>query len=296
MAGGVSVQYDKKESKTSRTTSEPKWVKYSLIALSVGFVGLFLILPLISIFFGAFSSGLGDYLQAISSKEALLSILLTLVVVALTLPLNLVFGIVGAWALTKFSFRGKSILLTLLDLPFAVSPVIVGFMFVLMYGKYGVFSSAIAWLNIDVIFSFPGIVIVTHFVTLPLIIRELIPLMNVLGNEEEEAAVALGASGWQTFLRVTLPNIRWALLYGATLSIARGIGEFGAVSVVSGHIEGKTNTMPLFIEILYNEYAFTDAFAISSLMSIFGIFALVLKKFVEKKYASSTKGVEQDEH
>ncbi|MGL4820003.1 MAG: sulfate ABC transporter permease, partial [Bacilli bacterium] len=219
----------------------------------------------------------------------------TLLVVMITTPLNIVFGLVGAFALTKFQFRGKGFFFTLIDLPMAVSPVVVGFAFVLLYGKYGFFADVVNTIGVDVIFGIPGIVLVTHFVTLPLVIRELIPLMQAQGTEEEEAAISLGASGWQMFWRVTFPNIRWALLYGAILAIARGIGEFGAVSVVSGHIEGKTNTMPLLIEILYNEYAFEAAFALATLMSLFSIFTIIVKRIIEIKITATKQRLQSEE-
>jgi sulfate transport system permease protein len=245
------------------------------------FLAFFLVLPLAVVFEQAFSKGLGYYLAAIREPDALAAIRLTLLTVAIVVPANVVFGIAASWAIAKFSFPGKSLLTTLIDLPFAVSPVISGLVYVLVFGAQGWFGPWLIAHNIRVIFAVPGIVLATAFVTFPFVARELIPLMQAQGTDEECSAVTLGASGWQTFWRVTLPNIRWGLFYGVILCNARAMGEFGAVSVVSGHIRGETNTMPLHVEILYNEYNITAAFAVASLLALLAIATLVLKSVVE---------------
>ncbi|WP_153721843.1 sulfate ABC transporter permease subunit CysW [Sporosarcina cascadiensis] len=264
-------------------TTEPAVVRIALIIMVTVFLILFLLFPLIIIFTQAFSKGWQVYLAAISDPDALSAIKLTLIVAAIAVPLNAVFGIAAAWCITKFRFKGKSIFITLIDLPFAVSPVIAGLVFVLLFGGQGVFGEWLFENDIKIIFAVPGIILATMFITFPFVARELIPIMQAQGSSEEEASMLLGASGWKTFIHVTLPNIKWGLLYGIILCNARAIGEFGAVSVVSGHIRGLTNTMPLHIEILYNEYQFTASFAVASLMSVAAIFTLVLKNFFEWK-------------
>lgn len=262
-------------------TEEPYWVKALLLLVSLGFLALFLFIPVIAIFAEAFREGAGAYLASFQDPAAISALKLTLIAAGISVPANLVFGVCAAWAIAKFDFKGKSLLLTLIDLPFAVSPVISGLIFVLLFGMQGWFGPWLAERNIQIIFAIPGIVLATIFVTFPFVARELIPLMQEQGTEEEQAAITLGANGWQTFWRVTLPNVKWALLYGVILCNARAMGEFGAVSVVSGHIRGKTNTLPLHVEILYNEYNFVAAFAVASLLAVLALFTLVLKSLVE---------------
>jgi sulfate transport system permease protein len=252
-----------------------------LIGVALLFMGLFVGLPLITVFAQALSKGLSAYLAAISDPAALSAIKLTLTIAAISVPLNLVFGVAASWALAKFNFRGKSTLITLIDLPFAISPVIAGLIFILLFGTQGWFGGFLRAHHIRVVFAVPGIVLATIFVTFPFIARELIPVMQSQGNDDEETALSLGASGWQTFWRVTLPNIRWALLYGVLLCNARAMGEFGAVSVVSGHVRGLTNTMPLHVEILYNDYNYTAAFAVASLLALLAILTLAGKSVLE---------------
>ena len=264
-------------------------VKWTVIGFAMAFLGVFLFIPLTVVFVEAFSKGAGVYFDSFKNPDALSAIRLTLLTAAVAVPLNLVFGIAAAWVITKFEFTGKSILTTLIDLPFAVSPVISGLIFVLLFGLQGWFGAFLAEHNIRIIFAVPGIVLATTFVTLPFIARELIPLMQSQGTEDEEAALVLGASGWRTLLKVTLPNVKWGLLYGVILCNARAMGEFGAVSVVSGHIRSRTNTMPLHIEILYNEYNFAAAFAMASLLAFLAIVTLVLKSLVEWKSANDIK-------
>ncbi|PXX14344.1 sulfate transport system permease protein [Nitrosomonas ureae] len=264
-----------------RATQEPSWVRCFLIGLALAFLTLFLFVPLISVFYEAFKKGVDVYLAAITDPDAVSAIKLTLTVAAIAVPLNLVFGIAAAWAIAKFEFRGKNLLITLIDLPFSVSPVVSGLIYVLVFGLQGWLGPWLAEHDIKIIFAVPGIVLATVFVTVPFIARELIPLMQAQGTEEEEAAVVLGASGWQTFCKITLPNIKWGLLYGAILCNARAMGEFGAVSVVSGHIRGSTNTMPLHVEILYNEYNFAAAFAVASLLALLALVTLALKTLIE---------------
>lgn len=268
---------------SKRTTEEQPWVRIPLIAIALGFLLLFLVLPLVAIFIKAFEKGAGVYVAAITDPDALSAIKLTLLIAILTVPLNAIFGIAAAWAITKFEFKGKSLLITLIDLPFAISPVIAGLVFVLLFSAHGLFGEFLFANDIKILFAVPGIVLATLFVTFPFVARELIPLMQAQGTAEEEASLTLGAGGFKTFLHVTLPNIKWGLLYGVILCNARAVGEFGAVSIVSGHIRGLTNTMPLHIEILYNEYQFSAAFAVASLMSILAIITLVLKNFIEWK-------------
>jgi sulfate transport system permease protein len=261
--------------------SEPLWVRVLLIALALLFLTGFLLLPLAVVFTQAFSKGIHAYWAALSEPNALSAIRLTLIVAAIAVPLNLFFGIVAAWAIAKFEFVGKSLLITLIDLPFSVSPVVSGLIYVLMFGAQGWFGPWLQAHDIKIIFAVPGIVLATIFVTFPFVARELIPLMHAQGSEEEEAALVLGATGLQTFLRVTLPNVKWGLLYGVILCNARAMGEFGAVSVVSGHVRGMTNTIPLHVEILYNEYNSAAAFAMASLLALLALLTLVLKSVVE---------------
>ncbi|MEJ9279787.1 sulfate ABC transporter permease subunit CysW [Ureibacillus thermosphaericus] len=273
----------------TRTTSnsyslkESATVKWSLITISFLYISLFLILPLISIFVTAFEKGWETYVASIVHPDALAAIKLTITVALIVVPLNAIFGIVAAWLIAKFSFKGKNLLITLIDLPFAVSPVIAGLIFILLFGAQGLFGEWLFEHDIKIVFALPGIILATLFVTFPFIARELIPLMQTQGVTEEEASISLGASGLKTFLYVTLPNIKWGLLYGLILCNARAIGEFGAVSVVSGHIRGLTNTMPLHIEILYNEYQFTAAFAVASIMSVLAIITIIIKNIVSWK-------------
>jgi len=264
-------------------TAEPLWVRRTLIGIALVFLTLFLFVPLAAVFFEAFKKGVGVYLAAISEPDARSAIWLTLLAAGVSVPLNLVFGVAAAWCIAKFDFRGKNVLLTLIDLPFSVSPVIAGLIYVLIFGLQGWFGEWLRDHDLKVIFALPGIVLATVFVTFPFVARELIPLMQAQGLEQEEAARVLGASGWQIFFRVTLPNVKWALLYGVILCNARAMGEFGAVSVVSGHIRGQTNTMPLHIEILYNEYQFAAAFAVASLLAGLALVTLVLKYVVEQR-------------
>lgn len=271
-------------------TSEPKIVQYTLTAIALLFMLLFLVLPLVSIFVTAFQKGWDVYIASITHPDALSAIKLTLLVAVIVVPLNAIFGLAAAWAITKFNFKGKNLLITLIDLPFAISPVIAGLTFILLFGAQGLFGDFLFANDIKIVFALPGIVLATIFVTLPFVARELIPLMQTQGITDEEASISLGASGWKTFWYVTMPNIKWGLFYGLILCNARAIGEFGAVSVVSGHIRGMTNTMPLHIEILYNEYQFSAAFAVASLMSILAILTLIVKNIVEWKLGSSHGG------
>ena len=270
-------------SKVSRATQEPAWVRWLLISVALGWLGLFLFVPLAAIFTEALRKGLEVYWASLIDPDALSAIKLTLIATVIAVPANLVFGIAAAWAIAKFEFRGKQVLLTLIDLPFAVSPVIAGLIYVLLFGAQGWFGEWLQAHDVKIIFAVPGIVLATIFVTFPFVARELIPLMQAQGTEEEEAAVTMGASGWQTLWRVTLPNVKWGLLYGVILCNARAMGEFGAVSVVSGHIRGMTNTLPLHVEILYNEYNFAAAFAAASLLAGLALVTLALKSVVEWK-------------
>jgi sulfate transport system permease protein len=265
-------------------TSEGAFVRRLLIGIGLVFLAMFLVLPLVVVFAQAFSKGWSAFVEAIVQPDALAAIRLTLLVAAISVPLNCVFGVVASWAITKFDFRGKSLLISLIDLPFSVSPVVSGLIFVLLFGAQGWFGPWLIEHDVKIIFAVPGIVLATVFVTFPFVARELIPLMMEQGRDDEEAAVSLGASGWQAFRRVTLPNIRWGLLYGVLLCNARAMGEFGAVSVVSGHIRGLTNTMPLHVEILYNEYDFVGAFAVASLLASLALVTLVLKSVLEWRF------------
>ncbi|MGI6610148.1 MAG: sulfate ABC transporter permease subunit CysW [Limnochordia bacterium] len=262
---------------------EPPAVRWALVAVAVIFLSLFLVIPLVIVFSQAFSAGWRVYVAAIADSDTLAAVRLTLIVAVIVVPLNTAFGLAAAWAIGKFDFPGKRVLITLIDLPFAVSPVIAGLAFVLLMGNRGLLGPCLDALSLRVIFATPGIVLTTLFVTLPFVARELIPLMQAQGVEEEEAALALGASGWRTFWRVSLPNVKWGLLYGAILCNARAMGEFGAVSVVSGHIRGVTNTLPLHVEILYNEYSFAAAFAVASLLMLLALVTLAVKRFVERR-------------
>ena len=262
-------------------TTEAPWVRRTLLALALGFMLLFLVLPLAAVFTEALRKGASAYWQALQEPDAWSAIRLTLLTAAIAVPLNLVFGVAAAWAIAKYEFRGKAFLTTLVDLPFSVSPVVAGLIYVLMFGAQGWFGPWLQAHDIKIIFAVPGIVLATVFVTFPFIARELIPLMQAQGTEEEQAAIVLGASGWQTFWHVTLPNIKWGLVYGVILCNARAMGEFGAVSVVSGHIRGQTNTMPLHVEILYNEYQSVAAFAVASLLALLALVTLVIQSIVQ---------------
>src|SRR3569623_220468 len=274
----------------SRPTSEPGWVKWTLIGLGVAFMALVIVLPLVVVFIEAFLKGIDTYLKTFSDRNAVAAFQLTLLVAVIAVPLNLVFGVAAAWAIAKYEFWGKAFLTTLIDLPFSISPVVSGMVYVLLFGAQGWFGQYLADAKIQIIFAVPGIVLATIFVTFPFIARELIPLMQDQGSQDEEAALSLGANGWQTFWRVTLPNIKWGLLYGVLLCNARAMGEFGAVSAVSGHIRGKTNTMPLHIEILYNEYNFAGAFAIASLLAMLALLTLIIKTILEFRYGDELAG------
>lgn len=263
--------------------TESKAAKVSLILIAVCYIILFLVIPLVFIFSQALAKGIASYWAAVTDPETLAALRLTLLTVAIVIPINLLFGLAAAWAISHFKFWGKSILLALIDIPFAVSPVIAGLIYILVYGLHGWFGPWLEAHHFKIIFAFPGIILVSIFVTFPLIARELIPLMQANGSEEEEAAVVLGATAWQMFFRITLPNIKWGLVYGVALCSARAVGEFGAVSVVSGHIRGGTITLPLHIEILYNEYNFTAAFAVASLLAIFAIITLLIKLMLENE-------------
>jgi sulfate/thiosulfate transport system permease protein len=262
--------------------TEPRAVRIVLITSAIGFLSIFVVLPLVIVFAQAFAKGISAYLAALADPEALAAIRLTLLVAATSVGLNLVFGLVAAWAIAKFDFAGKTLLITLIDLPFSVSPVISGLVFVLLFGAQGFFGASLQAHNLQVLFAFPGIALATTFVTFPFVARALIPLVQEQGTQEEEAAISLGASGLQTFFRVTLPNIKWGVLYGVLLCNARAMGEFGAVSVVSGHVRGETNTMPLLVEILYNEYQFVAAFAIASLLAMLALITLIAKTVLER--------------
>jgi sulfate transport system permease protein len=267
--------------------SEPAWVRRTLIGVALAFLTLFLFVPLVAVFAQAFAKGLDVYWAALTDSDAVSALKLTLIAAFISVPFNLVFGVAAAWAIGKFDFRGKSVLLTLIDLPFSVSPVIAGLIYLLIFGLQGWWGEWLRDHDLKIVFAVPGIVLATVFVTFPFIARELIPLMQAQGQEQEEAARVLGASGWQILWRVTLPNVKWALLYGVILCNARAMGEFGAVSVVSGHIRGQTNTLPLHIEILYNDYQFAAAFAVASLLAALALVTLVLKYIVERRANAS---------
>lgn len=273
--------------KTHLATTEPRWVRYTLLTLALAYMAFFLLMPLLSVFVNALHKGLGPYFDAWHDADAIAAIKLTLLTTVIVVPLNVVFGVAAAWAITKFEFRGKGFLITLIDLPFSVSPVISGLIYVLIFGLQGWFGHWLQEHDIKIIFAVPGIVLATLFVTFPFVARELIPLMESQGTDEEQAAIVLGANGWQTFFKVTLPNIKWGLIHGVVLCNARAMGEFGAVSVVSGHIRGLTNTMPLHVEILYNEYNTVAAFSVASILSLLGLVTLGLKTLAERKKVES---------
>jgi sulfate transport system permease protein len=280
----------------ARATSEPVFVKLLLIGVAVGFLSLFLVLPLLAVFGQAFEKGWGAYVRALREPMAASALRLTLLTAGVAVPLNLLFGVAAAWAVAKFDFRGKNALVTLIDLPFGVSPVIAGMVFILLFGRQGILGPWAESHGLKIVFAVPGLIVATIFVTFPFVARELIPLMQAEGTEEEEAARVLGASGWQMFWRVTVPNIKWGLLYGVILCNARAMGEFGAVSVVSGHIRGQTNTLPLHVEILYNEYNFQAAFAAASLLALLALVTLVAKTFVEWRSAEARFAEAGDVH
>lgn len=286
MAGSI-VLRAKRTARPIASTTEPALTRWLLIGVALVFLALFLFMPLVLVFVYAFGQGLGTYFGAFTEPDARSAIRLTLITAALAVPLNTLFGVAAAWAIAKFEFKGKNVLITLIDLPFAISPVIAGLLFVLLFGARGWLGPWLMEQDIRIIFAAPGIVLATMFVTFPFVARELIPLMQAQGTEEEQSALTLGASGWQTFWRVTLPNIKWGLIYGVILCNARAMGEFGAVSVVSGHIRGRTNTMPLHIEILYNDYQFTASFAVASLLAFLAIVTLAVKSLVEWKSAGA---------
>lgn len=270
--------------KNVKANSEPGLIiKWMLITIALGFLGIFILVPLIAVFTEGLNKGIQLYFASLTERDALSAIKLTLITAVITIPANTIFGVIAAWVIAKFDFRGKNILITLIDIPFAVSPVIAGLVFVLLFGSQGVLGPFLETNNIKIIFGVPGIILATIFVTFPFVVRELLPIMQEQGTEEEQAAITLGANGWQMFFRVTLPNIKWGLLYGVILCNSRAMGEFGAVSVVSGHIRGLTNTIPLHVEILYNEYNFTAAFAVASLLALLALLTLILKSFVEWK-------------
>jgi sulfate transport system permease protein len=273
-----------------RSTTEDRLTQALLIGAAFAFLAFFLLLPLLAVFSEALREGFGAFLDAIKDPDALAAIQLTLLIAAISVPLNVAFGLAASWAITKFSFPGKSLLITLIDLPFSVSPVVSGLIFVLLFGAHGYLGPWLQAHDVKIIFAVPGIVLATLFITFPFVARELIPLMMEQGKADEEAAISLGANGWQTFWHVTLPNVRWGLLYGVLLCNARAMGEFGAVSVVSGHIRGKTTTMPLDIEILYNEYNFAAAFAIASLLAMLALVTLVVKTILEFRYGDELAG------
>jgi sulfate transport system permease protein len=284
----------RRQSAASRAAmGDPIWVKVLCVTVALAFLTLFLFVPLAVVFTEAFKKGTQLYLESIREPDALAAIKLTLLTAAIVVPLNTVFGLAAAWAIARFEFRAKTVLTTLIDLPFAVSPVISGLVFVLLFGARGVLGPWVEGHDWKIIFAIPGIVLATTFVTFPFVARELIAFMQAQGGEEEEAAVVLGAGGWQTFWRVTLPNIKWGLLFGIILCNARAMGEFGAVSVVSGHIRGETNTIPLHVEILYNEYQFTAAFAVSSLLAFLALVTLIIKKFIEHRTHLQLKASQQ---
>lgn len=285
MAGAVSSLHSRKTGSAQAATSEAAWVRISLISTALIFLALFLFLPLLIVFKEAFAKGLDVYLASVSEPAAAHAIKLTLIAAAIAVPCNVIFGLAAAWAIAKFDFRGKQFVITLIDLPFAVSPVIAGLIYMLLFGRQGFFGPWLGEHDIQIMFAVPGIVLATIFITFPFVARELIPLMQEQGKEQEEAAITLGANGWKMFWRVTLPSVKWALLYGMILCNARAMGEFGAVSVVSGKIREQTNTLPLHIEILYNEYQFAAAFAVASLLALLALVTLVLKSLLEWKAA-----------
>lgn len=277
-----------------RANAEPDWVRRLLTAVALGFLGLFLGLPLVAVFVEALAAGLPAYLAALVEPETRHAVLLSLLIAFVVLPFNVLFGVAAAWAIARFEFTGKSVLISLIDLPFAVSPVVAGMLFILLFGARGYFGPTLSAHDFKIIFAVPGMILATLFITFPFVARELIPLMQTQGREEEEAAVSLGASGWQMFRRVTLPNIKWGLLYGVILANARALGEFGAVSAVSGHIRGETNTLPLHVEILYNEYNAVGAFAAASVLALLAVVTLVAKAIVEWRMQNERRVLEAD--
>ncbi len=293
-AGWASI-FRPARSSASLATSEPRWVRAALIAFALLFAGLFLVLPLATVFVSAFSKGASAFLEALREPDALAAMKLTLLIAAISVPLNAVFGVAAAWAIARFEFRGKALLVTAIDLPLAVSPVVSGLIFVLCFGAQGVLGPWLMEHGIRVIFAVPGIVLATTFVTFPYVARELIPLLEEQGDDEEQAAISLGASGWQMFRRVTLPNMSLGLLYGIVLLNARAMGEFGAVSVVSGHIRGETNTIPLHVEVLYNEYQGQAAFAVASLLAGLAVVTLVAKRLLERRLARAQGGALEEQ-
>ena len=296
MAATVTMRKPATASRRRRgAVTEPRWVRWLLTGVAIGFLALFLLLPLGLVFAEALGGGAMAYVAALSDDAAFSAIWLTFLVALIVVPINTVFGVIAAWAIAKFEFRGKAVLLTFIDLPFAVSPVVAGLMFVLLFGANGLLGPWLEAHGLMIIFAVPGILLATLFVTFPFVARELIPFMQAQGSDEEVAAVVLGASGWSLFWRVTLPNIKWALLYGTILAASRSIGEFGAVSVVSGHIRGMTTTLPLEVEMLYNEYNFTAAFAAASLLTLAAIVTLVLKKSIEAFTGVHQRGQEKED-
>ena len=286
MAGYVTAhRVDQMQSRPRRLT-EPAGVRLLLTGITLGFLALFLVLPLVVVFVEAFRNGLGGYVESVKDPDAMAALRLTLTAAAFAVPANLIFGVAAGWAIAKFRFPGRTLLTTLIDLPFAVSPVISGMVFVLLFGRQGLLGEWMADLDLRIVFAVPGIVLATMFVSFPFVAREVIPVMEAAGTQEEEAARVLGAGGFQTFFRVTLPNIKWGVLYGAILCNARAMGEFGAVSVVSGKIRGETNTLPLHVEILYNEYMFQAAFAVASLLTLLAVVTLIVKTVLERKLAN----------
>jgi len=284
MSGRMTALLARARLRARRSTTESRGLQIVLITIALLFLAFFLLLPLVAVFSEALKAGIGPFLDAVTTDDAISAIELTLLIAGISVPLNLVFGLAASWAITKYQFPGKSLLISLIDLPFSVSPVVSGLIFVLLFGANGVFGHWLAEHDLKIIFAVPGIVLATVFITFPFVARELIPLMMEQGKDEEEAALSLGANGWQTFWHVTLPNIRWGLLYGVLLCNARAMGEFGAVSVVSGHIRGETNTMPLHVEILYNEYDFVGAFAVASLLACLALVTLVAKTVLEWRF------------
>ena len=278
----------------SPATREADWLRWTLLTIALFFFAFFLLLPLVAVFVEALRKGWGTYLTALTDPDAVAAIRLTLLAAAISVPLNLVFGISAAWAIAKFEFRGKHFLITLIDLPFSVSPVIAGLVWVLIFGAQGWVGPWAAEHDLKIVFAVPGIVLATVFVTFPFVARELIPLMEAQGREEEEAAIVLGATGWQAFWRVTLPNVKWGLLYGVILCNARAMGEFGAVSVVSGHVRGLTNTLPLHVEILYNEYNFAAAFAVASVLALLALVTLAIKSCIEYQHARAMAATSEE--
>lgn len=293
--GAVSLGAARRETNNVRSaqrgTTEAPWIRWTLTGIALAFMFLFLVLPLAAVFTEALRKGWDAYWEALKEPDAWAAIRLTLLTAAVAVPLNLVFGVAAAWAIAKYEFRGKSFLTTLIDLPFSVSPVVAGLIYVLVFGAQGWIGPWLMEHDIKIIFAVPGIILATVFVTFPFIARELIPLMQAQGNEEEQAAIVLGATGWQTFWRVTLPNIKWGLIYGVILCNARAMGEFGAVSVVSGHIRGQTNTMPLHVEVLYNEYQSVAAFAVASLLALLALVTLAIKSVVEWRHEREMKAI-----